>query len=101
MELHRTLAVARGDEPADLLLRNVRIVTCTDDACTVTPPAFVAIFGGLIAGLGPMTHLDPGAPVLREIGFPHRPVLEIIDQQPDVSIEQSARALAAHGWVKA
>ena len=40
-------------------------------------------------------------PVLREIGFPHRPVLEIIDQQPDVSIEQSARALAAHGWVKA
>lgn len=51
----------------DLLLRNVRIVTCTDDACTVTPPAFVAIFGGLIAGLGPMTHLDPGAPVLREV----------------------------------
>ncbi len=51
----------------DLLLRNVRIVTCADDTCTVTPPAFVAIFGGLIAGLGPMTHLDPDAPVLREI----------------------------------
>ena len=51
----------------DLLLRNVRIVTCADDACAVTPPAFVAIFGGLIAGLGPMTHLDPDAPVLREI----------------------------------
>ena len=51
----------------DLLLRNVRIVTCTDDACSVTPPAFVAIVGGLIAGLGPMTHLDPGAPVQREI----------------------------------
>ena len=51
----------------DLLLRNVRIVTCTDEACTITPPAFVAIFGGLIAGLGPMTQLDPGAPVLREI----------------------------------
>jgi imidazolonepropionase len=51
----------------DLLLRNVRIVTCTDDACAITPPAFVAIFGGLIAGLGPMTQLDPEAPVLREI----------------------------------
>jgi imidazolonepropionase len=53
--------------PIDLLLRNVRIVTCTDDACSITPPAFVAIFGGLIAGLGPMTHLDPDAPVREEI----------------------------------
>jgi imidazolonepropionase len=53
--------------PIDLLLRNVRIVTCTDDACTITPPAFVAIFGGLIAGLGPMTHLDPEARAAREI----------------------------------
>jgi len=51
----------------ELLLRNVRIVTCTDDACAITPPAFVAIFGGLIAGLGPMTQLDPEAPVRREI----------------------------------
>lgn len=51
----------------DLLLRNVRIVTCTDDVCGVTPPAFVAIFGGLIAGLGPMTQLDPDAPVVQEI----------------------------------
>jgi len=50
----------------DLLLRNVRIVTCTDDVCGVTPPAFVAIFGGLIAGLGPMTQLDPDAPVVQE-----------------------------------
>ena len=45
--------------PIDLLLRNVRIVTCTDDVCGITPPAFVAVFGGLIAGLGPMTQLDP------------------------------------------
>ncbi|TXH56241.1 MAG: imidazolonepropionase [Burkholderiaceae bacterium] len=51
----------------DLLLRNVRIVTCTDDACSVTPPAFVAVFGGLIAGLGPMTQLDPAAQAKREI----------------------------------
>ncbi len=51
----------------DLLLRNVRIVTCTDDACSITPPAFVAVFGGLIAGLGPMTHLDPAAQAKREI----------------------------------
>jgi len=51
----------------DLLLRNVRIVTCTDDVCGITPPAFVAIFAGLIAGLGPMTQLDPDAPVVQEI----------------------------------
>ena len=37
-------------KPEQVLLRNVRIVTCTDDVCAVTPPAFVAIFGGLIAG---------------------------------------------------
>ena len=36
----------------DLLIRNVRIVTCVDDACAVSPPAFVAIAKGLIAGLG-------------------------------------------------
>ena len=52
--------------PIDLLLRNVRIVTCTDDVCAITPPAFVAIFGGLIAGLGPMTQLDPDAAVVKE-----------------------------------
>jgi imidazolonepropionase len=53
--------------PIDLLLRNVRIVTCTDDGCAITPPAFVAIFGGLIAGLGPMTQLDPDAAVVTEL----------------------------------
>jgi imidazolonepropionase len=37
----------------DLLLRNVRIVTCTDDVCGIT--------------LGPMTQLDPDAPVVQEI----------------------------------
>ena len=45
----------------DLLLRNVRIVTCADEACSITPPAFVAIVDGRIGGLGPMTALDPHA----------------------------------------
>jgi imidazolonepropionase len=51
----------------DLLLRNVRIVTCTDALCSVTPPAFVAIVDGHIGGLGPMTALDPHAEVRREL----------------------------------
>ena len=37
-------------------------------------------------------------PVLREIGFTQRPVLEIIDANPDTSIEHSVRQLRAHGW---
>ena len=51
----------------DLLIRNVRIVPCTDAACSVTPPAFVAIVDGRIGGLGPMTALDPNAPVRAEL----------------------------------
>ncbi len=51
----------------DLLVRNVRIVTCTDAECSVTPPAFVAIVDGVIGGLGPMTALDPQAPVSAEL----------------------------------
>jgi imidazolonepropionase len=53
--------------PIDLLVRNVRIVTCADEHCSVTPPAFVAIVDGRIAGLGPMTALDPQAPVIAEL----------------------------------
>jgi len=37
-------------------------------------------------------------PVLREIGFTRRPVLEIIDAQPDASIERSVSQLRALGW---
>ena len=56
------------NEPSiDLLIRNVRIVTCTDDACSVTPPAFLAIAGGLIAGMGPINALDPQVAVRREL----------------------------------
>jgi imidazolonepropionase len=51
----------------DLLIRNVRIVTCVDDACEVTPPGFVAIAGGVIAGMGPTHRLDPQVPVRREL----------------------------------
>ena len=38
-------------------------------------------------------------PVLREIGFTQRPVLEIIDDQPDASIERSVSRLLDQGWV--
>jgi imidazolonepropionase len=51
----------------DLLIRNVRLVTCTDDDCNVTPPAFLAVADGLIAGMGPIRSLDPSVLVLREL----------------------------------
>ncbi len=51
----------------DLLIRNVRIVSCTDDECAVSPLAFVAITRGLIAGIGPMPTLDPRVPVHTEL----------------------------------
>jgi imidazolonepropionase len=51
----------------DLLIRNVRIVTGVDLACEVTPPGFVAIADGVIAGMGPTHRLDPQVPVRREL----------------------------------
>jgi L-ribulose-5-phosphate 3-epimerase len=39
-------------------------------------------------------------PVLRELGFKHRPVLEIIDADPDASIEHSVRQLLTAGWTR-
>ena len=51
----------------DLLIRNVRIATCVDDDCDVSPPAFVAIAHGLIAGMGPTARLDPNATVRAEL----------------------------------
>ena len=51
----------------DLLIRNVRIVTCVDDLCEVSPPAFLAIAGGVIAGMGPSQLLDSQVPVRQEI----------------------------------
>jgi len=51
----------------DLLIRNARVVRCTDDEAAVSPPSFVAIAHGRIAGLGTMASLDPGARMLQEI----------------------------------
>lgn len=56
-----------ADPAIDLLVRNVRIVTCVDDACTVSPAAFLAIADGLIAGMGPIAALDPRVPVRNEL----------------------------------
>ena len=55
-------------QPAiDLLIRNVRIVTCVDDACSISPAAFVAVADGRIVGMGPIASLDPRVHVLREL----------------------------------
>jgi imidazolonepropionase len=55
-------------QPAiDLLIRNVRIVTCADDDCAVSPPAFIAIVGSQIAGMGPIGALDPEVAVRAEL----------------------------------
>ena len=39
-------------------------------------------------------------PVLRELGFKGRPVLEIIDADPDASIDRSVGQLQALGWCR-
>ena len=51
----------------DLLIRNARVVTCVDDACAVSPPAFLAVARGQIAGLGTMAQLDPNARSVQEL----------------------------------
>ncbi|HKH46548.1 MAG TPA: adenine deaminase [Thermoanaerobaculia bacterium] len=48
-DLSRTLAVARGDEPADLLLRNARLVNVLSGEIH---PADIAVAGGIVTGLG-------------------------------------------------
>jgi imidazolonepropionase len=53
--------------PIALLIRNARVVTCADDACAVSPPAFVAIAQDRIAGLGTMAQLDPTARATQEL----------------------------------
>ncbi|HEX2223649.1 MAG TPA: adenine deaminase [Thermoanaerobaculia bacterium] len=49
MDLTKILAVARGDEPADLLLRNARLINVFSAEIYRTD---IALSGGLIAGLG-------------------------------------------------
>ncbi|MCS6844948.1 MAG: adenine deaminase [Caldilineales bacterium] len=49
MDLATLIAVARGDRPADLLLRNARVVNVFTGA---VEPADIAVAGGQIAGMG-------------------------------------------------
>ncbi|HEY9422360.1 MAG TPA: adenine deaminase [Thermoanaerobaculia bacterium] len=49
MDIHHTLAVARGDKPADLLLRDARLVNVLSGEIHATD---IAIAGEVIAGLG-------------------------------------------------
>jgi imidazolonepropionase len=51
----------------DLLIRNVRIVACTDDTCAASPLGFVAISNGMIVGIGPIAQFDARAEVLGEL----------------------------------
>ena len=52
---------------ADLLIRNVRIVTCAEAHCAVMPQGYLAVDAGLIVGFGPMSALDPRAQARAEI----------------------------------
>lgn len=51
----------------DLLIRNVRVVGCADDACAIAPLGFVAVSNGMIAGLGSSAELSPGIRTKREL----------------------------------
>src|SRR5687768_14544259 len=48
MDLTRTLAVARGDEPADLVLRNARLINVLS---AEIHPAEIAVAGEVVAGV--------------------------------------------------
>jgi adenine deaminase len=50
MDMQRLLAVARGDQPADLVLRNLRLV---DVFSGTSRPGEIAVCGNRIAGVGP------------------------------------------------
>ena len=43
---------------AELLLRNVRIAACSDDACSVSEPSFVALSNGRIVQVGSLHELS-------------------------------------------
>lgn len=51
----------------DLLIRNVCVVSCADDACSVSPPAFVTVANGLITDIGTIASLDPRLRATREL----------------------------------
>ena len=55
MDLPSLLAIARGDTPADLLLKNARVVNVFTGEIEATD---IAIAGGLIVGLGSVAELN-------------------------------------------
>lgn len=64
MNLLRTLAVARGDEPADLLLRNARLVNVLSGEIH---PADIAVAGPVIAGVAGVAGIGEGYQGRQEI----------------------------------
>lgn len=52
--------------PIDLLIRNARVVACTDASCGVAPPGFVAVAGERIVAVG-VGEAAPAGPVHEEI----------------------------------
>jgi imidazolonepropionase len=51
----------------ELLIRNVRVVSCVDNDCLVSAPAFIAIANGMIADMGPLASLDCDMAVQEEL----------------------------------
>ncbi len=51
----------------DLLIRNARVVTCTDDACAISAAGIVAITNGRIGGVGRADQLNAAVPVRAEL----------------------------------
>ena len=72
-----------------LCARRLRVVHLSDTTRTVYRHDAI--------GLGSVD-FRPVPATLDEIGFRRRPVLEIIDPDPDTAIERSARALEDIGW---
>ena len=51
----------------DLLIRNARVVTCSDDACSVSAAGIVAVTNGRIVGVGRADQLNAAVPVRGEL----------------------------------
>ena len=51
----------------DLLIRNARVVPCSDDACAVSAAGIVAISNGRIVGVGRADQLNAAVPVRAEL----------------------------------
>jgi imidazolonepropionase len=51
----------------DLLIRNARVVTCSDDDCAVSAAGVVAITNGCIVGVGRAEQLNAAVPVRAEL----------------------------------